>query len=196
MKRQARTISFYHSTQARLLWFIIFTSLVLLAFLSFRVMQGRAEVKAGQLPKPGVARQTFATMDGQKFSLESTRGKVVVVQFFGTWCGYSKRQVVTNNKLTSIGKSDELQVVGMAVKDPRSNSQAIKQFIADQKVNYPVVGEVDDKYFVDFVDSRDVSVPQTLIYGRDGRLLAHYLGYNQKVATEIEQRVETELLKK
>ena len=196
MNLSARTISFRRSTQARLLWLAMLTSLLLLTFFSIRVIQGRAEVKSGQLPKTTVARQIFDTTDGNKFSLEATRGKVIVMQFFGTWCGYSKRQVITNNKLIESGKSDELQVVGMAVKDPRSNSQAVKQFIADQKVGYPVVSEVADKYFVDFVDSRDVSVPQTLIYGRDGRLVAHYLGYNQQVGADIEQKVKNELAKK
>ena len=196
MKLQARTISFQHSTYARLFWLMTFVSLTLLTFFSFRIIQGRAEVKAGQMPKPSIARQTFATTEGKKFSLEATRGKVVVVQFFGTWCGYSKRQVATNNKLLAGQNSDEMQLIGMAVKDPRSNSQAVKQFITDQKVSYPVVSEVDDRHFVDFVSSSDVSVPQTLIYGRDGRLIAHYLGYNQQIGTEIEQKITVELARK
>lgn len=148
------------------------------------------------MPKPTIARQTFATTEGKKFSLDTARGKVVVVQFFGTWCGISKRQVPANNKLLENRSSDDFQLVGMAVKDPRSTSQSVKQFISEQKVGYSVVGDVDDKYFVDFVDSRDVSVPQTLIYGKDGRLVAHYLGYNQQIGTEIEQKVKNELASK
>lgn len=196
MKLQVKTFYFRHAISVRLLGIAILISLILLALFSVRVMQGRAEVKAGQMPKSAVARQTFTMSDGKKFSLESTRGKVVVLQFFGTWCGYSRRQVLANNKLMQCENSDELQIVGMAVKDPRSNPQAVKQFIADQKVGYPIVSEVEDKYFVDFVDSRDVSVPQTLIYGRDGRLVAHFLGYNQQVGTEIEEKVKAELAKK
>ncbi len=196
MKLQAKTISIQYSTITRLFWLTICSSLLLLTFFSVRIIQGWAEVKAGQLPKPSVARQIFATTDGKKFSLEATRGKVIVIQFFGTWCGYSRRQVAMNNKLSAGQHAAELQVIGMAVKDTRSNSQAVKQFITDQKVGYPVVSEVDDKHFVDFVGSSNVSVPQTLIYGRDGRLIAHYLGYNQQVGTEIEQKITVELAKK
>lgn len=196
MKSNAIALSREHVLQSKLLWWIVLTFAVLLTCLSVKVIQGRAEVKAGQLPKPSVARQTFTSTDGQRFSLESKRGNVVVVQFLGTWCGISKRQVQAINKLRENGPSGDLQVMGMSVKDPRSNSQAVKQFISDQKVNYPIVSEVDDKYFVDFVDSTNVSVPQTLIYGRDGRLVAHYLGFNQQVGTEIEQKVKDELAKK
>ena len=196
MKSNAIALSRQNVWQSGLLWWVVLTSAVLLTFFSIRVIQGRAEVKAGQLPKPSVARQSFTSTDGQRFSLESKRGKVVVLQFLGTWCGVSKRQVQSINKLREEGQSEDVQVIGMSVKDPRSNSQALKQFISDQKVNYPIVSEVDDKYFVDFVDSTNVSVPQTLIYGRDGRLVAHYLGFNQQVGTEIEQKVKDELAKK
>ncbi len=196
MKSNAIAFSRENVLQSKLLWGGVLTSAVLLTCLSVQVIQGRAEVKAGQLPKPSVARQTFTSTDGQRFSLESKRGKVVVLQFLGTWCGVSKRQVQSINKLREDKQPEDLQVMGMSVKDPRSNSQAVRQFIFNQKVNYPIVSEVDDKYFVDFVDSTNVSVPQTLIYGRDGRLVAHYLGFNQQVGTEIEQKVKDELAKK
>jgi peroxiredoxin len=196
MTLPARIVLFRFLTDKKLLWLLPLAAVSLLAFFNLRVMHGWAKVKEGQMPKPTLARQTFSTMDGKRFSLEATRGKVVVVQFFGTWCGISKRQVATNNKLLESGSADGLQLIGMAVKDSRSNSQALKQFISEQKVGYSVVSDVDDKYFVDFVDSRDVSVPQTLIYGRDGRLVAHYLGYNQQIGTEIEQKVKNELASK
>ncbi|HEX4949278.1 MAG TPA: TlpA disulfide reductase family protein [Blastocatellia bacterium] len=196
MKSNTIALSRLAVSNARLIWWTVLTSAVLLTFFGIKVIQGRAEVKAGQFPKPSVARQPFTSTNGQRFILESQRGKVVVVQFLGTWCGVSKRQVQSINQLVTDNQSSDLQVMGMSVKDPRSNSQAVRQFIADQKVNYPIVSEVDDKYFVDFVDSTNVSVPQTLIYGRDGRLIAHYVGFNPQVGTEIEQKVKNELAKK
>ena len=196
MKSKAIALSRENMLRSRLLWWAVLISAVLLTCLSLKVIQGRAEVKAGQMPKTTVARQTFTATNGQRFSLEANRGKVVVLQFLGTWCGVSKRQVQSVNKFLENGQSGDLQVMGMSVKDPRSNSQAVKQFISDQKIGYPVVSEVEDKYFVNFVDSTNVSVPQTLIYGRDGRLVAHYLGFNQQVGTEIEQKIKDELAKK
>lgn len=196
MKSKALALSRENMLRSRLLWWAVLTSVILLTCFSIKVIQGRAEVKAGQLPKTTVARQTFTATNGHRFSLDANRGKVVVLQFLGTWCGVSKRQVQSVNKFLENGQPGDLQVMGMSVKDPRSNSHAVKQFIAEQKINYPVVGDVDDKYFVDFVDSTNVSVPQTLIYGRDGRLVAHYLGFNPQVGTEIEKKIKDELAKK
>ncbi len=193
MNGKVVSISRYELFHARIVWLMMLTMLTLFALFSLKIIQGKAEVKPGQLPKETVARQTFSTTDGKRFNLESMHGKVVVMQFFGTWCGYSKRQIPTINKLIDNQKSSDLEVIGMSVKDPRSNLQAVKQFINDQKVGYPVVSEVDDKYFTQFINSTDVSVPQTLIYGRDGRLIAHYRGFNAQVGEEIEAKVKTEL---
>ena len=193
MNGKVVSISRYELFQARIVWLMMLTLLTLFALFSLKVIQGKAEVKPGQLPKETVARQTFSTTDGKRFNLEAMHGKVVVMQFFGTWCGYSKRQIPTINKLIDNQKSSDLEVIGMSVKDPRSNLQAVKQFINDQKVSYPVVSEVDDKYFTQFINSTDVSVPQTLIYGKDGRLIAHYRGFNAQVGEEVEAKVKNEL---
>ena len=193
MNGKVVSISRYELFQARIVWLMMLTLLTLFALFSLKVIQGKAEVKPGQFPKETVARQTFSTTDGKRFNLEAMHGKVVVMQFFGTWCGYSKRQIPTINKLIDNQKSSDLEVIGMSVKDPRSNLQAVKQFINDQKVGYPVVSEVDDKYFTQFINSTDVSVPQTLIYGKDGRLIAHYRGFNAQVGEEVEAKVKNEL---
>ena len=149
----------------------------------------------GQLPKSSVARHTFTTTGGRRFTLETLRGKVVVILFFGAWCDTSRRQVESIRNLLVRYKLEGLEVVAMSVKDPRSTPQALVQFIAAQKIDYSVVQDVEDKHFVKFVDSNNVSVPQTLIYGRDGRLSAHYLGYNPHVGAELEQKIKDELAK-
>lgn len=117
-------------------------------------------------------------------------GKVVVLHFFGSWCGYSKAQVKVLRQFTETGLPQGLEVLGMAVKDPRSNAQLVKQFISDQKVNYPVVDNVEDQVFSQLVNSRDVSVPQTLIFGPDGKLIAHYNGYSQQINNEITSTIK------
>ncbi len=167
--------------------------LTLLVIVSVKTVQGRASVKAGQLPKEKIARKSFTANDGQRFSLESMKGNVVVVNFFGAWCGYSKREAQWLSKLVGEQKNDQLKVIGMSVKDPRTNSQNLKLFVEGQNVNYPVVNDVEDQYFMDFVESNDVSVPQTLIYSRDGRLLAHFNGYNQQVGDAITVKVKEAL---
>lgn len=150
----------------------------------------------GQLPKSSVARQTYTTTNGDKISLQSRRGKVVVLFFFGVWCDASKRQLIAMKDFREKDKSEEVQIIGMSVKDPRSTPQVFQQLITDQNVNYPVVKDVEDKYFMRLVNSNEVSVPQTLVYAQDGHLIGHFLGFNQQIGTEIERIIKAEFVKK
>ncbi len=143
-----------------------------------------AKSKIGKPPRDSVANNVIRTMDGQQFTLAGMRGRVVVLSFFAVWCGHSKRHIPS---LTKYGPEDEargLQIIGQAVRDSESTPDRIAQFIKDFKINYPV-GMVKDPVFSDYVDSRDVSVPQTLVYARDGRLVGHFTGHDANVDAEL-----------
>ncbi len=189
---KAKIISKDH-LNLRFVWLATAVFVTLLAIVSVKTVQGRVNAKVGQSPKEKIARKNFSSTDGQKFSLDSMKGNVVVVNFFGAWCGYSKREAQWLSKLVGEENNSQLKVIGMSVKDLRTNSQNLKSFVEGQNVNYPVVKEVEDQAFMDFIDSNDVSVPQTLIYSRDGRLLAHFTGYNQQVGDAITVKVKDAL---
>ena len=177
----------------RFVWLATAVFLTLLAVISVKTVQGRVSAKVGQMPKEKIFLKIFSPTDVSKFSLESMKGNVVVVNFFGAWCGHSKREAQWLSKLVGEQNNSQLKVIGMSVKDLRTNSQNLKLFVEGQNVNYPVVNDVEDQYFMDFVESNDVSVPQTLIYSRDGRLLAHFNGYNQQVGDAITVKVKEAL---
>lgn len=149
----------------------------------------------GHSPKSSVVRQTFTTTDGRKLTLQSMQGKVVVMHFFGVWCDTSKKQIQSIRGILARYSSEELEVIGMSVKDPRSTPEALRQFIIDLQITYAVVAGVEDKHFAKFIDSKNVSVPQTVIYGRDGRVIGHYLGFNPQVGAEIERIIKSEIAK-
>jgi hypothetical protein len=54
---------------------------------------------------------------------------------------------------------------------------------------------ISDPDFTRFVESKDVSVPQTLVYARDGRLIAHFSGHDDATASELAATVKRELEK-
>jgi thiol-disulfide isomerase/thioredoxin len=160
--------------------------------ITFTVFDTEAKPKIGKLPKDSIANHPIRTFDGKQFSLAGLRGQVVVLDFFAVWCGHSKQHIPT---LTRFGEEQQrLQIIGLAVQDSESTSDRIAQFIKDLKIAYPV-GVVKDQVFSDFVESRDVSVPQTLVYGRDGRLVAHFAGHDSRVDAELTATIKRELEK-
>jgi thiol-disulfide isomerase/thioredoxin len=153
-----------------------------------------AKPKIGKLPKESVANHQLQTLDGRRFSLAGLRGKVVALDFFAIWCGHSRHHIPTMLKFGDAEKEGVLQIIGLAVKDSESTEERVRKFIQEMKITYPV-GMISDPDFSEYVNSKDVSVPQTLIYGRDGRLVAHFSGHDDKIAADIAETINRELVK-
>jgi thiol-disulfide isomerase/thioredoxin len=167
-------------------------SQILIAFvlaLAVGTFPGLATPRVGRMPKDEIANQQLRTLDGANVSLAGLRGQVVVLDFFTTWCGHSRLHIQTVKRLHEEGSN--LRIVGLAVQETETST---RQYVTDQAIKYPVT-MISDPTFGSFVESRDVSVPQTLVYGRDGRLAAHFIGHSPEVVAELEKAVKREMAK-
>lgn len=163
----------------------------LLALLVSHSFRAEAVTKVGKLPKDSVAQIKLTSIDGQQFSLASLRGKVVVLDFFGIHCAHSRDHIRdTMTQFTDEDFKRGLQIIGIESED--STVARVKQFIQDEKIAYPVA-QIDEATFIRLVDSRDLSAPQTLIFGRDGKLLLHAMGHGAKTQTAIRETIQKAL---
>lgn len=129
----------------------------------------------------------MVSVDGQEYTLAGLKGKVVVLDFFGIRCAHSRDHI--KETMVKFGKDDferGLQLIG--VESESSKPEMVRNFIKEQGLIYPVV-QVDEPTFVRFVNSRDLSAPQTLVFGRDGKLLLHTLGFSYKNEEAIRSTV-------
>ncbi len=150
--------------------------------------------KVGKLPKEAAANYQIRTLDGQTFSLSELRGKVVVLDFFAIWCEHSKHHVPALTEYGEADKKQGLQIIGLAVSDAESTPERVRKFLEEMKIEYPV-GMIANPDFSRYVDSRDVSVPQTLVFARDGRLAAHFTGHDKATEKELAAVIHRELQK-
>lgn len=165
--------------------------LALLAFTAFTPFQTAAVTKVGKAPKESVAQIKLKTVDGQQLSLANLRGKVVVMDFFGIHCAHSRDHI--RDTMTQFSDDDfkrGLQIIGIESED--STVERVKQFIQDEKVNYPIA-QIDEPTFIQYVESKDLSAPQTLIFGRDGKLLLHTMGHGAKIQAAIRDTIQKAL---
>lgn len=180
-----------HSTRIVVLSVVVGLSFAVL--LTFSGV-GSAKAKIGELPKDSVAKFPLRMSTGQGISLMDLRGKVAVINFFAVWCGHSRLHVPSLTKYGEEESKRGLQIVGLAIDDADTTPQRVSEFIHQMKITYPV-GLVTDDVFRKYVESKDVSVPQTLVYARDGRLVAHFIGHDDSVAAELDATIKRELAK-
>jgi cytochrome oxidase Cu insertion factor (SCO1/SenC/PrrC family) len=153
--------------------------------------QTEAVTKVGKLPKDSVAQIKLISVDGKQFSLAELRGKVAVLDFFGMRCAHSRDHI--RETLTQYSQEDfnrGLQIIGL--ESESSTAAQVRQFMLDQKINYPVA-QIDEPTFIRYVDSRDLSAPQTLVFGRDGKLLLHTNGHSAKNEAAIRDAIQKAL---
>ena len=137
------------------------------------------DVKAAGKPAP--LHFTLKDMNGADVQLASFKGKVILLNFWATWCGPCKAEIPSLVELQAqYGK--DLVILGFSVDDP---VEKMKPYAAQYKINYPLlVGngreDVQDAFGPLF------GIPVSVIIGRDGRIAKKHSGIATKAQFERE----------
>ena len=86
-----------------------------------------------------VAPFTVTDLDGKTISMADLKGKVVLVNFWATWCPPCRAEIPDLVRLQEKYR-DKLVVLGIS-EDEDASPQEVKAFGAEQKMNYPIVDE-------------------------------------------------------
>jgi thiol-disulfide isomerase/thioredoxin len=101
----------------------------------------------------------------------SHRGRVVLVNFWATWCVPCREEFPSLVKLQT-AHEPRLQVLGVSTDFARERP-AVEKFLEEQKPNFPNYHKRsagDDEKFIEAVDSKwGGELPFTVLYGKDGR---------------------------
>ena len=122
------------------------------------------------------------TNTGTVLSLADYSGKVVILDFFATWCA-SCRQLPPF--LADIVKKYDVKVIGMDVED--SGEEKINAYIRKHGISFPVV-YADDKV-QSLYGIR--SVPVVYIIGKDGTIAGKFQGFNKDIAASLESLIKS-----
>ena len=136
---------------------------------------------------------TLKDANGKSIKLSDFRGKVVLLNFWATWCGPCALEIPWFVEFQQQLKSRGLEVVGISMDE--EGWSAIKPFMADHKMNYHVLlGDDSVSQLYGGVDS----LPTTFIIDRDGRIavpphvgLAGKNEYLQEIQSVLNEKSES-----
>ncbi|GAA1604845.1 TlpA family protein disulfide reductase [Kribbella catacumbae] len=141
-------------------------------------MTGSAGVDTGLTryapDRPAAPRLKGTTLDGASFDLATLRGKVVVINTWGSWCSPCRAEADDLARVARETASGPVRFVGI---DTRDNSAAAQAFVRSFDITYPSVVDTDGQVLLAFRRVLPVNaVPATLILDRDGRVAARVIG--------------------
>ena len=135
---------------------------------------------------PAPANLNFVLKDtaGKNFSLASQKGKVILLDFWATWCAPCKVEIPWFAEFQTKYGPRGLAVIGVSVDD---TAEKLKPFVQQYKMNYPVLlGEGHD----DLMGPKGFGTmgvfPTTFVIGRDGRICKAHEGLSAKEKFEQE----------
>lgn len=147
---------------------------------SARVSNGETPAPAAPLeetapevrsPGPIAPAIEFATLEGLPASLPDYAGKVVVLNFWGTWCAPCRYEIPELVELQHVYGEQGAVVIGVAVDS--GEPADIQAFAEEYGVNYPIWVSTMATAVTEF---GAVGYPFTVLVDREGRIREQYLG--------------------
>ncbi|MBX3466985.1 MAG: TlpA family protein disulfide reductase [Planctomycetes bacterium] len=121
---------------------------------------------------------TVTTLDGKRLSLADLRGKVVIVDFWGTWCPPCREEIPHFVQLKK-DLGDRLEIVGMTWEHGQGGPEVeakVRKFAQEQGINYPLTLVTDRAELQKVPDLR--AFPTTLFLDKQGRVRNKVVGYH------------------
>ncbi len=126
---------------------------------------------------------TLKTLDGQEITLSQLKGKVVLLDFWATWCGPCRESIPHLIQLYNDYRGKGLELIGMDV--DKGDVETVRKFVKSMDIPYPIVVASDDvarSYRVN-------GIPTTILIDKEGNIRERIAGFNSTISQGLTTRV-------
>src|SRR5882762_4921813 len=122
--------------------------------------------------------------DKQRAKLSDYLGKVVLVDFYATWCEPCRYETPHLVKMQKQYAAQGLQVIGLNVGGEDDRAE-VPKYVKEFGIQYPL-GLPDDELVEAYLGDNE-NIPQTFVFDRGGKLVKHITGYGEEAGAELER---------
>lgn len=151
-------------------------------FVLFFLLPGALKVQAEQQAMPGF--QLEGVNNSGSINSEEYKGKVLIINFWATWCPVCRRETQDFVELSEIYKDRDFQIIGISV--DKGGEKPVLTYMDKMKVNYPMA-MATKQVLADF--GPITGIPASFLIDKKGNIFKEKQGYmkHKQLVADIEQ---------
>ncbi len=168
--------------------FFIFLVLIYTSCKSPETVELRDDTEYPALPET-ISKAEYRILGGQKIKLEDYKGKVVLVNFWATWCAPCRDEMPHLVELQNQYRDKGFEVIGLNVEEEDTEAK-VRKFAEQMQLNYTLgwIGNQEQREFLKI--SRFDGIPQSFLINRKGQIVGVFLGGGSKTIVEMKSFVK------
>lgn len=141
---------------------------------------------ADNAPMKPVAEMSWTGFEGSVRKLKDLNGKVVVLDFWATYCPPCIEEIPHLMELQAKYGADNLEIVGLHV-GGEEDKPKVPEFVERLKITYQLAYPEDA--LTAYIFGQQTAIPQTAVFDRNGKLVKKITGFDQRIKAELDEAV-------